>query len=37
MNSGLGGDLTRDERLLAWSERNGKSERAFYRRLAEMH
>jgi hypothetical protein len=26
----------RDERLRAWTERTGKSERAFYRRLAEM-
>jgi hypothetical protein len=33
----MGGDLTRDERLNAWSERTGKSERAFYGRLAEMH
>jgi hypothetical protein len=27
---------TREERLSAWTERTGKSERAFYRRLAEM-
>jgi len=29
--------LTREKHLEAWSERTGKSERAFYRRLAEMH
>ena len=28
--------VTRDERVRAWIERTGKSERAFYRRLAEM-
>jgi hypothetical protein len=28
---------TREERVRAWSERTGKSERAFYRRLAELH
>jgi hypothetical protein len=27
---------SRDERVRAWSERTGKSERAFYRRLAEL-
>jgi hypothetical protein len=27
---------TREERVRVWSERTGKSERAFYRRLAEM-
>lgn len=27
---------TREERVRAWSQRTGKSERAFYRRLAEM-
>jgi hypothetical protein len=27
---------TREERVRAWGERTGKSERAFYRRLAEM-
>lgn len=27
---------SRDERVRAWSERTGKSERAFYRRLAEI-
>ena len=27
---------TRDGRVRAWTERTGKSERAFYRRLAEM-
>jgi hypothetical protein len=27
---------TRDERVRAWTERTGKSERAFYRRLSEM-
>ena len=27
---------TREERVRAWSSRTGKSERAFYRRLAEM-
>ncbi len=28
---------SRDERIRAWLERTGKSERAFYRRLAELH
>lgn len=28
---------SRDERVRAWVERTGKSERAFYRRLAELH
>jgi hypothetical protein len=28
--------VSRDERVRAWIERTGKSERAFYRRLAEM-
>ena len=27
---------TREERVQAWARRTGKSERAFYRRLAEM-
>lgn len=27
---------SREERLRMWTERTGKSERAFYRRLAEM-
>ena len=27
---------TREERVQAWEKRTGKSERAFYRRLAEM-
>ena len=27
---------SREERVRAWSQRTGKSERAFYRRLAEM-
>jgi hypothetical protein len=27
---------TRDERVRTWTERTGKSERAFYRRLAEL-
>jgi hypothetical protein len=27
---------TREERVRVWTERTGKSERAFYRRLAEM-
>jgi hypothetical protein len=27
---------SRDERVRAWAERTGKSERAFYRRLAEL-
>ncbi len=27
---------TRDEQVRAWTERTGKSERAFYRRWAEM-
>ena len=27
---------TREERVKAWSERTGESERAFYRRLAEL-
>jgi hypothetical protein len=33
----LGEHETREERVRAWTERTGKSERAFYRRLAEMH
>jgi hypothetical protein len=32
----LGEHETREERVRAWTERTGKSERAFYRRLAEM-
>jgi hypothetical protein len=32
----LRGHETREERVRAWTERTGKSERAFYRRLAEM-
>jgi hypothetical protein len=28
---------TREARVRAWLDRTGKSERAFYRRLAEMH
>jgi hypothetical protein len=32
----LGEHESREERVRAWSERTGKSERAFYRRLAEM-
>ena len=32
----LGEHDSREERVHAWTERTGKSERAFYRRLAEM-
>jgi hypothetical protein len=32
----LGEHESREERVRAWTERTGKSERAFYRRLAEM-
>ena len=32
----LGEHEGREERVRAWTERTGKSERAFYRRLAEM-
>jgi hypothetical protein len=32
----LGEHQSREERVRAWTKRTGKSERAFYRRLAEM-
>jgi hypothetical protein len=32
----LGEHQTREERVRAWTQRTGKSERAFYRRQAEM-